>query len=487
MKRAACTCLGLWAAVVAADLAPRQTAAPSTTQAAPEITAVTSCHPHGTDLYCMNGSDEYLVNYTPTATTSGSPAEFTDCHPHGADLYCIAPDGQDVEVLIEGEEAHTEEGESEEDHDDHEEEEESGSGVHCHFHAGREHCVGGDAAEQESTCQSPSRDYNVGLRVGLLFVIMATSAIGVFAPIFLQRIWPHKLNKVFLVLKQFGTGIIISTAFVHLYTHAALMFTDECVGDLGYEAVTSAIVMAGIFLSFLVEYIGHRVVRAKIRSEAVLTVAEKNKAVLSSQVTSILVMEAGIVFHSILIGLTLVVAGDSFFLTLFVVILFHQMFEGIALGSRISTIGIPTAPVLLPSSGSHASGHETEKSAQPTEEQSVDSSISSEPPIFALSKKLGLAALFAFITPIGMAIGIGVLNQFNGGDPATLIAIGTLDAISAGILVWVGVVEMWAADWMTGAHGRPAELADADLVTVLLAMFGLMTGLALMSVLGIWA
>ena len=43
--------------------------------------------------------------------------------------------------------------------------------------------------------------------------------------------------------------------------------------------------------------------------------------------------------HRLVIGLTLVVAGDSFFLTLFVVILFHQVFEGLALGSRIATIG----------------------------------------------------------------------------------------------------------------------------------------------------
>lgn len=104
-----------------------------------------------------------------------------------------------------------------------------------------------------------------------------------------------------------------------------------------------------------------------------------------------------------------------------------------------------------------------------------------------MKKKLGLAALFAFITPIGMAIGIGVLQQFNGNDKSTLIAIGTLDALSAGILVWVGLVEMWAADWMGGCHGRKAELADADMLTVALAGSGLVAGLVLMSFLGKWA
>jgi hypothetical protein len=50
-----------------------------------------------------------------------------------------------------------------------------------------------------------------------------------------------------------------------------------------------------------------------------------------------------------------------------------------------------------------------------------------------------MASAFALVTPVGMAIGIGVLHRFNGNDPSTLIALGTLDALSAGILVWVGI------------------------------------------------
>lgn len=46
--------------------------------------------------------------------------------------------------------------------------------------------------------------------------MLATSALGVFGPIFLQKALPKKLHLIFTVLKQFGTGIIISTAFVHV-------------------------------------------------------------------------------------------------------------------------------------------------------------------------------------------------------------------------------------------------------------------------------
>ncbi|KAF4981816.1 hypothetical protein FZEAL_2443 [Fusarium zealandicum] len=500
------------ASAAAASLAPRQTQAPTTSADAPKVTAITGCHLHASELYCFAGETEYLVDVKVTATTD-VPSQYTDCHAHGSDMFCVDDGGEDVSVQAEGAESEEDHGhESEEDHAhdhehkegeaEHEHEEEStseaesdGGNEHCHFHAGVEHCTGGGSSESESgeagssssACQPRNRDYNIGLRVGLLFVILATSAIGVFGPILLHKLMPSKLNLVFIVLKQFGTGIIISTAFVHLYTHAFLMFGNECVGELQYEATTSAIVMAGLFLSFLVEYIGHRVVLAKTKASAGLSQSQKKSTFLSAEVVSILVMEIGIIFHSLLIGLTLVVSGDEYFVTLFVVILFHQMFEGIALGSRIATIGTAAdVPVVASSRPSQetSSAQDSDKAPTPTE---TASSLEEAPVGLTMKKKLGLAALFAFITPIGMAIGIGVLQQFNGNDKSTLLAIGTLDALSAGILVWVGLVEMWAADWMTGAHGHKAELADADLITTTLAGIGLVSGLVVMSLLGKWA
>ncbi|CEI69884.1 hypothetical protein FVEN_g7253 [Fusarium venenatum] len=494
-------------------IAPRDTTqAPSGTAAAPEVTAITGCHLHASELYCFAGETEYMVDIKVTATTD-VPSQYTDCHSHGSDMFCVGSDGQDVAVQAEG-------AESEDDHDheageDHDHDHSHGEGAaetgtagdktaesdneHCHFHAGVEHCTGGgghgssetgeaESGSSSSACQPRRRDYDVGLRVGLLFVILATGALGVFGPILLHKMMPSKLNVVLIVLKQFGTGIIISTAFVHLYTHAFLMFSNQCIGDLGYEATTSALVMAGIFLSFLVEYIGNRIVLAKTRASADLSLAEKKSVWLSTEVVSVLVMELGILFHSLLIGLTLVVAGDEYFLTLFVVILFHQMFEGIALGSRIATIGTAadTHSVVAPRSSDDISSAQDSDKAPPAATETISNDEAAHTGL-SMKKKLGLASLFAFITPIGMAIGIGVLQKFNGNDKSTLVAIGTLDAVSAGILMWVGLVEMWAADWMTGGHGHKAELADANILTTSLAFLGLVAGLVVMSLLGKWA
>lgn len=77
------------------------------------------------------------------------------------------------------------------------------------------------------------------------------------------------------------------------------MFNNKCLGDLGYEGTTAAILMAGIFLSFLIEYIGQRIVLARTKATSHLSREQQAQALLSNEVVSILVMEAGILFHSL--------------------------------------------------------------------------------------------------------------------------------------------------------------------------------------------
>ncbi|KAL2257050.1 hypothetical protein VTK26DRAFT_730 [Humicola hyalothermophila] len=484
-----------------------QTAAPAPTPApgaVSSITAVSECHMHDASVFCMAGPTEYLVHTTATATQDVPPA-YTDCHAHGAETFCQAPGGDEVEISLATAES-----------DHHEEDEEAHGGRNCHFHAGVEHCTGGST---EATCERVDRDYNIRLRIGLLFVMLVTSSIGVFSPIVVAN-YVSPGHIVFTILKQFGTGIIISTAFIHLFTHAVLMFRNECLGELEYEATAAAILMAGLFLSFLVEYAGSRFIQwhaSKSHHGHVESGHGHSSPLARTDMVNISVLEAGVVFHSLLIGLTLVVAADSFFLTLFAVIVFHQMFEGIALGTRIAALGRPCPPSAAVDvhgnahhGHAHAHGHEHYHPDDSTAPSSAPASVAPETepkpkrsssgadsshteateesmhgtvgPHVSMRKKLLLALAFALVTPVGMAIGIGVLQNFNGNDPATVIAIGTLDALSAGILVWVGVVEMWAHDWMLGG-----EMTRAGPVRTVLGLLALVTGLVAMSVLGKWA
>jgi solute carrier family 39 (zinc transporter), member 1/2/3 len=159
------------------------------------------------------------------------------------------------------------------------------------------------------------------------------------------------------------------------------------------------------------------------------------------------------------------------------------MFEAVALGCRIAAVGQRTRSLDHTTSATPA---EPKMGASTDPVISTDVSDTSQSSgswkALSMTKKLLMALAFAVTTPIGMAIGIGVLNTFNGNDPQTLIAIGTLDALSAGVLVWVGVVEMWAGDWMFGG-----ELANASPLLTTFSFIGLLAGMIIMSVLGKWA
>ncbi|UZP42387.1 hypothetical protein NXS19_010203 [Fusarium pseudograminearum] len=85
-------------------IAPRATQAPSSTAAAPKVTAITGCHLHASDLYCFAGETEYVVDIKVTATTD-VPSQYTDCHAHGSDMFCVGSDGKDVAVQAEGAES----------------------------------------------------------------------------------------------------------------------------------------------------------------------------------------------------------------------------------------------------------------------------------------------------------------------------------------------------------------------------------------------
>lgn len=58
-----------------------------------------------------------------------------------------------------------------------------------------------------------------------------------------------------------------------------------------------------------------------------------------AQLIAVAILEFGVMLHSIIIGLTLGVTDE--FIVLFIVLIFHQMFEGLGLGSRLSQLNLP--------------------------------------------------------------------------------------------------------------------------------------------------
>jgi zinc transporter 1/2/3 len=124
--------------------------------------------------------------------------------------------------------------------------------------------------------------------------------------------------------------------------------------------------------------------------------------------TGIFILEFGIVFHSIFIGLTLAVSGAEF-VTLYIILTFHQAFEGLGLGARLATIPWPRSKRWTP---------------------------------------YGLAVGFGITTPAAIAIGLGVRKTYAAGSETFLVVNGVFDSISAGILIYTGLVELMAHEFM---------------------------------------
>ncbi|KAK7028335.1 Zip-like iron-zinc transporter [Favolaschia claudopus] len=143
------------------------------------------------------------------------------------------------------------------------------------------------------------------------------------------------------------------------------------------------------------------------------------------QVVGIIVLELGIMLHSLVIGLTLALTTGGDFTSLLTAILFHQLFEGLSLGIRIAS---------LPARKSHHHHHADRHPPKQGRDW------------FALT----LSLLFALTTPVGLAIGMMAFGRRAQNLPSTLLIKGTMSALSAGMLIYAATVEMIAADFVFG-------------------------------------
>ncbi|KAH8596652.1 ZIP zinc transporter-like protein [Bisporella sp. PMI_857] len=136
-----------------------------------------------------------------------------------------------------------------------------------------------------------------------------------------------------------------------------------------------------------------------------LTLDEEQKR----KILQCLMLEAGILFHSIFIGMAVSVATGPPFVVFLIAICFHQSFEGLALGSRIAAINFP--------------------------------SRSPRPWLMVLA--------YGTTTPIGQAIGLLVHNMYDPQSAGGLLMVGIMNAISSGLLLFAGLVQLLAEDFLS--------------------------------------
>ncbi|ORX34477.1 Zinc/iron permease [Kockovaella imperatae] len=352
-------------------------------------------------------------------------------------------------------------------------------------------------------CSLDNADDRRGLRIGAVFIILVTSLAGTFAPIIL-RSSSFIPKPVFQFAKFFGSGVIIATAFIHLLAPAFEELGSPCLSGTWTEYDWApAIAMAAVYGIFFAEIAAYRIGTARLSklgitysshnedaTDAHAHAHSPNRAPLdvdtsspehplhghpshphnhaetedkrrdveessvdkpindlsstaegAAQLIAVAVLEFGVVLHSVIIGLTLGVTDD--FVTLFIVIIFHQMFEGLGLGSRLAGLNLPSN---------------------------------------LRWSRYAAGAFYAICTPVGIAIGIGARNSYNGNGVAANIVSGVLDATSAGILLYTGLVELLAHEILL--NPRMMKASSAHLTYVFCCI---LLGSGLMALLGRWA
>ncbi|KAF2286576.1 hypothetical protein GH714_017848 [Hevea brasiliensis] len=120
-----------------------------------------------------------------------------------------------------------------------------------------------------------------------------------------------------------------------------------------------------------------------------------------------LVLEVGILAHSVFIGISLGASESAEIIKpLFVALSFHQFFEGMGLGGCISEAKFKSKSTTI------------------------------------------MATFFSLTTPLGIAIGIAISSVYKENSPTALIVEGMFNSASAGILIYMSLVDLLAADFM---------------------------------------
>ncbi|KAL1311671.1 hypothetical protein AAFC00_001775 [Neodothiora populina] len=174
-------------------------------------------------------------------------------------------------------------------------------------------------------------------------------------------------------------------------------------------------------------------------SSSNLTEAQQQK----KQLLQCMLLEAGILFHSVFIGMAVSVATGTAFIVFLVAISFHQTFEGLALGSRIAAI--TSFPKRSP-----------------------------KPWLMALA--------YGTTTPIGQAIGLLIHNMYDPNSQVGLLMVGVMNAISSGLLLFAGLVELLAEDFLSD-HSYETLKGQKRLQ----ACASVIAGAFLMALVGAWA
>ncbi|CAI0420867.1 unnamed protein product [Linum tenue] len=327
------------------------------------------------------------------------------------------------------------------------------------------------------------RDRATALKYKLVALasILLAGTIGVCLPVVAQKKIPalHPDKNVFFLVKAFAAGVILSTGFIHVFPDAFESLTSPCLpkkpwGDFPFAGFIAMVAAMGTLAidSFATSYYtrahgkncedgkdggggdleatdggggggGHVHVHTHATHGhshgAISAGASSDEAQLTRHRVISQVLEVGIVVHSVIIGISLGASeSPKTIRPLVAALTFHQFFEGMGLGGCIAQAKFKARVVAW------------------------------------------MSVFFSLTTPLGIAIGFGISNVYKENSPTALIMEGVFNAASSGILIYMALVDMLAADFMNPKVQASGRLQIGVQISLLL-------GSGFMSLLAKWA
>ncbi|XP_054799519.1 zinc transporter 8-like [Prosopis cineraria] len=332
----------------------------------------------------------------------------------------------------------------------------------------------------ECTCdkENGDRDRAKALKYKLAAIasIITASAIGVLIPSFGKIVPALRPEKdIFFLVKAFAAGVVLATGFVHVLNDGFNNLTSPCLSEHPWAKFpfTGFVAMCTAMGTLIVETFAmahfKKLNMRKVQTEANGNDEEKNSehddgeshhlhtdhhaihghahhgSTGFSETSQLLrhrivaqVLELGIIVHSVIIGLSMGTSeSPQTIKPLITAMAFHQCFEGMGLGSVISQAKYKNRTLAI------------------------------------------MALFFALTTPLGIAIGIGVTNVYDANSQTALLTEGILSTASAGLLIYMALVDLLAADFMIERMQSNTRLQIGATISMLM-------GSGLMSLLGKW-
>ncbi|CAH8380817.1 unnamed protein product [Eruca vesicaria subsp. sativa] len=286
-------------------------------------------------------------------------------------------------------------------------------------------------------------------KIAAIPAVLIAGVIGVLFPL-LGKVFPslRPETSFFFITKAFAAGVILATGFMHVLPEAYTMLNSPCLTSEAWEfPFTGFIAMVAAILTLSVDtFATSSFNKSHCKASKTIIDGETGEASADSDKVQMLrtrviaqVLELGIIVHSVVIGISLGASqSPEAAKALFIALMFHQCFEGLGLGGCIAQGKFKCLSVTL------------------------------------------MSAFFALTTPIGIAVGMGIANTYDESSPTALIVQGVLNAASAGILIYMSLVDLLAADFM-----HPKMQSNTGLQ--IMAHIALLLGAGLMSLLAKWA